>query len=211
MAYEIPDAARIVAGRVFSEHPDPAVVRFIAKYGGRNLYGDPLFRLVWGAERRHWKVAVWHDKDAHGNVVRRVRECRYHWKYPKFVQSWVLEFWKPPTEFEGGDRERWLQRRGYKDAIAGRIDQPVDVFPSRGDYEIFDFFGGDDAPPPTVMNVKHSIDRYRALREMTRAQFDSDEAARAAREDLRTTMHYYDMVRDATRPSAHEPWVSMAG
>ena len=121
-ALEVADGAKIVCGRVFNLDPDPEVVRFVNRYGGRNLYGDPLFRLVWGPQRRHWKMAVWHDKNEHGEVVRKVKECRFHFKYPRFAANWVLEWWKAPLEFGHGDPDKWAEQRGYKDAILGRID-----------------------------------------------------------------------------------------
>lgn len=209
--YEAPDGARIVCLNVYDAVVPREISRFTTAYGGVNLYGDPNFRIIWGSRRRWWRVSLWHDRDANGALLRRVKEPRYYFKYPKFKDNFILEYWKPPTWFGGGDKRLWRRERGYSDAMVGRIDQPEDAFPSRGDYEFADFYGGDDGGPLEIQGVKHSIDRVRALLTMPREVFEAKKAAEKVQEEREIFNHYLSMVKDATRPTTHSPWLSMTG
>ena len=60
------------------------------------------------------------------------------------------------------------------------------------------------------MNVKHSIDRLPGPAGADAAGVRRREQERKpVVDDLNTSLHYLDIVKDATKPSAHEPWVSM--
>ena len=208
---EVPDGARIVCGTVKSMEPPPDVAAYVTRYGGRNLYGEPNFRIVWGGNRTAFKTRRFRDQSERGAVLHDAIECRESLKYPKYREHWVLEWWKSPMEFCGGDKELWYA------ANTGSLDgipiPPQEAFPSRGSYEFLTVFTGDDGEeyaPPEIGTAKHAIDCFRYLRSMTRSEFDSKKASERASLEEAELQTILDQVKDATKPSTYEPWVSMA-
>jgi len=112
-------------------HEAPAAIcERIARAGGRNRYGEPNFRVVWGGSRLAWIGGRWVDRDAHGNVVREVVELRQE---PKYIpaERWHVERWMPPDAY--GSPEEWFARTvETEDGI--RIPA-LGPYPSRGEYE----------------------------------------------------------------------------
>jgi hypothetical protein len=101
----------------------------ITAAGGRNFYGQPNYRIVWGESAL---------KSVHGlHEAVPGRAPFFGWyEYPKYeTDRWHLEVWLPPSAF--GNPEAW----------------PTDElgpFPSRGDYEhvvkLEDAWGGHVEP-----------------------------------------------------------------
>lgn len=107
----------------------PSLQRHLAKAGGKNPYGEPLFRLVWGASRIVWRHGEWEDKTEFG--IRRVVEARQVFKYARQLERWHIEKWHPPEYY--GDREAWpTEWKG------GQVCETLGEFPSRGGYESVD-------------------------------------------------------------------------
>ena len=208
--YDAPDHARVRCLRVNNADPPDDIVRFLGWYGGLNFFGEPNFRVVWGAQRFCWRTKVYVDRDEHGNFLRRVPECRYRHKYPEFLENWVLEFWKPPTKYGDGDKELWRKEKTLRVDDAPPIP-PRESFPSRGDYEFLDFFGGEEGGPLEIQAVKHSIDRLRALRALSPREDEQRELQRLAGTEQSTFNGILDQVKDATRPTTHNPWISLQG
>lgn len=102
------------------------------KLGGRNLYGEPMLRIVWSEDRRALVGGVWGKWDGSGNWLG--EELRYDWtpKYPGTTERWLLEMWMPAESF--GGRGWW---EGFHKRLApwgeSYLVQPV--YPSRGEYE----------------------------------------------------------------------------
>jgi hypothetical protein len=102
----------------------------VARAGGRSLYGEPNFRVVWGGSRLAWIGGRWTDHDAHGNKLREAIELRRVPKYLPF-DRWHIERWMPPESY--GSPEQWCARTvEVEDGI--RIPA-LGPYPSRGEYE----------------------------------------------------------------------------
>lgn len=76
--------------------------------GGKNLYGQPRYRVVWSKDRR-WEAGVLKGR------------LKYIWPDGKAMECHVLEVWYPPQYF--GDPKEW------KEDISG-------PFPYEGMYAI---------------------------------------------------------------------------
>jgi hypothetical protein len=118
--------------RVIREtHRTPASIQQrVARAGGLNRFGEPLFRVVWGGSRLAWIGGRWTDRDANNNVIREALELR---RAPKYVphDRWHIERWLPPEAY--GSPEFWrAQTTEVEDGIAIPALGP---YPSRGDYE----------------------------------------------------------------------------
>ena len=48
--------------------------RALALAGGRNRFGEPNYRAVWGWSRLDWIGGKWEDRDASGSLIREVVE-----------------------------------------------------------------------------------------------------------------------------------------
>jgi hypothetical protein len=98
----------------------PGLQDRIARAGGRNLYDEPNFRIVWGWSRLDW---IWSRKA--GGYERRP-------KYPNKKNRWLLEQWKPALAY--GTKESWIrQTRAWIYGLPIEVNGP---YPSRGDYEL---------------------------------------------------------------------------
>jgi hypothetical protein len=85
----------------------------ITAAGGRNFYGQPNYRIVWGENAR---------QDIYGlhEAVPGRAPFEGWYSYPRYEETrWHLEVWLPPEAF--GSPETWPKELG--------------PFPSRGDYE----------------------------------------------------------------------------
>jgi hypothetical protein len=122
--------------RVLREtHEAPRHIRDrIARAGGSNVFGEPNFRVVWGWNRLTWIGGVWEDRDASGNLIRRVAELRREPKYVPF-DRWHIERWMPAESY-GSPRE-WYLKTIDVDARGenGRSIAALGPFPHRGEYE----------------------------------------------------------------------------
>jgi|SRR5215471_18122176 len=99
--------------------------------GGRNLYGEPMYRLVWGWSRLTPMAGKWTDRDSEGYPIREVIELRMEPKYFMTLNRWIVERWAP-AEFYGSPAYWKLKTTIYEDGI------PIEAlggYPSRGDYE----------------------------------------------------------------------------
>src|SRR5579871_6932287 len=118
--------------RVLREtHEAPAdVAREVASAGGRNLYGEPNYRAVWGWSRLDWIGGKWEDRDAAGNLLREAVEVR---REPKYLphDRWHIERWMPPESY--GSPEAWHAET--REFAGGRSVAALGPYPSRGDYE----------------------------------------------------------------------------
>lgn len=112
-------------------HQAPAsVCERIERAGGRNRFGEPNFRVVWGGSRLAWIGGRWTDRDASGRLVRESIELR---QVPKYIplERWHIERWTPPESY--GSPELWYaQTVEVEDGIRVPALGP---YPSRGDYE----------------------------------------------------------------------------
>ena len=106
------------------------VARELALAGGRNPYGEPNYRAVWGWSRLDWIGGKWEDRDSAGNLVREVVELRREPKYAPH-DRWHIERWMPPESY--GSPTEWVAQT--VEIAHGRNIPALGPYPSRGDYE----------------------------------------------------------------------------
>lgn len=106
------------------------VARELALAGGLNLFGEPIYRAVWGWSRLDWIGGKWEDRDAAGNLVREVVELRREPKYAPH-DRWHIERWMPAESY--GSPTEW--RAQTLEIANGRSIPALGPYPSRGDYE----------------------------------------------------------------------------
>ena len=106
----------------------------ITMKGGRNEFGDPNFRVIWGGNRYHLvggmfkSVTTFKDKDGRDrSIVVEVPEIRNLLKY--HPHRWHLERWRGPEYY--GTREEWYQNSWDEMAQLHTMGD----YPDRGDYE----------------------------------------------------------------------------
>lgn len=94
--------------------------------GGRNWFGEPNYRIVWGWNRLGWIGGLWKDFSESGELLREVIELRY---VPLHLplDRWHLERWMPPQMY--GTPQSW-----YRETREAGIDS-LGPFPQRGEYE----------------------------------------------------------------------------
>ena len=98
-------------------YPDKECQSRLVSIGGKNLFGWPNFRLVWGWSR----LEPFYSRRT-GNYDRRPR-------YFNQKNRWIIEAWHPPSM----SREAWeRETRGFED---GRPVNYLGPYPSQGDYE----------------------------------------------------------------------------
>jgi hypothetical protein len=102
----------------------------VARAGGRNRFGEPNFRVVWGWSRLELVGGKWCDRDAYGSLIREVVELR---EVPKYFphERWHVERWMPPEAY--GSPEEWY--RQTVETANGRSVPALGPFPSRGEWE----------------------------------------------------------------------------
>ena len=123
--------------RVLREtHDTPAwAERILVHAGGRNRFGDPNFRVVWGWNRLTWIGGRWTDRDASENIIRQRVELRQEPKYPT-LNRWNLERWVAPETY--GTPEAWYDttiKSGDDEGAYGCFMAELGPYPARGDYE----------------------------------------------------------------------------
>lgn len=125
--------------------------------GGKNRFGEPMFRIVWGEARLGWIGGEWAIFDAHGNKNGSVIEERL---VPKYMPAarWYLEKWMPPEHY--GSPEAWAETQ--VEIVDGIRVPNLGPYPSRGEYEMsiqFQRPNGDFAPliPGVVLECVRMI------------------------------------------------------
>ena len=160
----------------------------LARAGGRNRFGEPNFRLVWGWSRLTWIGGKWTLFDAQGNETGSRIELRREPKYFP-LNRWHVERWLPPESY--GSPESW---RAKTTEVEDGIRYPaLGPYPWRGDWEhVFTLEGpgGEFIPlmPAAIEYIVRAVlwaDQWRR-EEKRRALFEREQrnqAARGARDD----------------------------
>lgn len=124
-------------GREYSKRAPKLWQEWCLKLGGRNLYGEPLLRIVWSEEQTVLVGGVWSKWDDHGNYIGERLGYHVTRKHPSVWERWVLEMWMPPESY--GGRE-WWEATNRKVSPWGEAYQTMPVYPSRGDYALIAVF-----------------------------------------------------------------------
>jgi len=176
--------------------PTPEWVEKTVRRYGTNIYGDPLFRIVWSETRKHLVGGIWEDhsdKDC-VNLIREVAEYRWVPVYGN-TQRWVLETWCPPEKY--GTPAIW--EREFRDEKSGLLT--LGPFPSRGDYEhSYTFeYDGQYVPltPESVEAVCYLIEKGREYSyALKKAALEEEQK----RKDREWEERAKDIIRDAQSP-----------
>ena len=113
-----------------AHHAPAGVTRELLLAGGRNPFGEPNYRAVWGWSRLDWIGGKWEDRDASGAIVREVVELRREPKYAPH-NRWHIERWMPAESY--GSPTEW--RAQTLEIANGQSIPALGPYPSRGDYE----------------------------------------------------------------------------
>ena len=114
-------------------HPVPSnLERRITSRGGLAPNGQPLFRVIWGADRLTLVGGEWNQFDNSGNITGTVTEEKLCVKYPQAQNRWIMEMWTPPENY--GTLDDWTERTVQ--TINGKTINTLGPYPSNGEYEL---------------------------------------------------------------------------
>jgi len=196
--------------------PPPGVQEFLTLHGGRNLFGEPNFRVVWSNGRIVKRTRRFIDVDNHGNVIRQAVATKdiQRYNYPATRDRFVIERWRPPEFY--GDPDTW-QRANTK-LIDGHLVQPIGEYPTRGEYEHIDTVewvdeaGNRSFAWPTRDYVRFVVDSSLYVQHLSVDEIAAQLEAEDERSDEALFNKILDKVKDASRPfGGIQPFVSMAG
>jgi len=182
------------------ECPVPVEQR-LTLVGGRNWFGLPLYRAVWGWNRLVWIGGKFEERDpATGSLLREVVELRLEPKYPA-VNRWHFERWLPP-EVYGSPRQWYSQTIERENGVSIPALGP---YPSRGEYEHCFTLEGPSGEfvqlTPTV--AEHIARAIECSRTFARAKRRSHLYDRAQRKEQQYESWAYDVLDDAV-PAFHK-------
>ena len=188
-------------------HETPAsVARRLEIAGGRNRFGEPNYRAVWGWSRLGWIGGKWTDRDAEGGLVREVVCLR---RVPKYTphDRWHIERWVPPEAY--GSPRDWYAQTIEREA--GEGIPALGPYPDRGEYEHSLTLAG---PHGEFVQLTPTVAEYvaRAI-ESGRAAGGGERRAALAARDERADRDYDSWAMDVLgdSPAFHgAPFVGVA-
>lgn len=193
----------IACGTVHRLDVPPEIVNYITDRGGKNLHGDPLYRIVWSNNATKETRAPWPTIPG-AAIVERPHRLRYG----KAVISdrFVIESWRPP-EFYGDPRD-------WKESGYSKSGTYVDYgpYPSRGVYSMVDIV--EDSLSNFTFPTRGYIDAVLLasnIRASMTPEQERDMVERAEEAEERATYERrLAMIQDANKPSNyHDIWMSM--
>jgi hypothetical protein len=102
----------------------------ITETGGLAPNGQPLFRVMRGADRFTWIGGKWTHYDANGNACGSHIGVERVLKYPEAKDRYIFEMWMAPEITE----EEW--NRQFTEWIDGQKVQTLGPYPENGEYEL---------------------------------------------------------------------------
>jgi hypothetical protein len=149
---------------------------------GLNVYGEPLFRVVFAPSRRYLVVgdyARWEVLHKHlGNV-------------------WIMERWLPAEQFAKCSKEEWE-----------RDNLVLGPWPSKGEYELCHVF---DVAPPSDASIDTLITWIEYGRRIPFGETLQFQREDAKREKLATQAKAEDMIRNRLPAFGSNPFVGGRG
>lgn len=162
-AVSAPTPPRVFCLAEWGPRPDPSWQEILSGIAGRNLYGDPMLRLVHGSARFELMGGIWENVEEED---RGLPSFRYQWdqRYPWAEDFWLVEEWVP-TSLSPEEWER--QERQYEDGVSF-LEHPL--YPSRGRYvwytQLRRLVGQIEVPDTPTPGVLRSLaQRWRRIRE----------------------------------------------
>jgi len=120
----------IVAGESYDLEPPKDLQDRLTRLGGRNIYGDPNFRVVWGWKRKTLIGGAHARFDENGEQIgTEVGVLLLQKYYPH--SRWYVEAWYPA--FHYGTPATWAEK--FTEVIDGRKVETLGPYPERGEYE----------------------------------------------------------------------------
>jgi len=192
-----------------AHEPPEWAARILERVAGKNPFGEPVYRLVWGQNRMEWVGGEWTDRDANTKrVLRKVIELRQVPKYSHLgVNKWFVERWYPPEHF--GTRAAWEARTIER--VDGISIPALGPYPSRGEYDHFYTMEGPDGKfrQLTVRRVEWIASIIRDAERMRVAERDAADKAQRERNEAESDAMDLAILKDAGRPFNSEPTVSV--
>jgi hypothetical protein len=184
-----------------------SVARRLEFAGGRNRFGEPNYRAVWGWNRLAWIGGKFEDRDERGVLLRERIELRKEPKYSA-VNRWHIERWVPPEVY--GSPRTWYAQTN--ELTGGQNIAALGPYPSRGEYEhcfTLETPKGEfiQLTPTIAVYIATAIERSRCK---PRARSREKLYAREEREDRAYENYAFDLLDDATPAFHRQPFVTVS-
>jgi hypothetical protein len=202
---------RVVVVRETHDTPE-SVARALELAGGKNPFGEPNYRAIWGWNRLAWIGGKFEEHDpATGSLLREVVELRKEPKYPA-VNRWHIEKWLPAESY-GSPRAWYAQTIEVAD---GRSIPALGPYPARGEYEhcltLEDSTEGKrggfvQLTVTAAEHIAHAIEWSRKHPRSTsrRRLYDREDRTERAYDE-----YAYDVLDDAVPAFHRQPFVTVA-
>lgn len=157
---------------------------------GKNIFGDPLYRIVWGPSRRHLAIQPQQYVNSGGGVVLGSGAGKAHFvvSYPHAGDHWVLEAWMTAFNFTGMTPVQW------ENSEEGHI---LGGYPTRGDYVPAHVFWHVDPLNCDIQSIISLVEKSRggsAVQNRIAIQDEHDRREKDRRSGV------VQMLEDACRP-----------
>jgi hypothetical protein len=176
--------------------------------GGRNPFGEPNYRAVWGWNRLGWIGGKFEERDPqNGSLLREVIDLRLEPKYPA-VNRWHIEKWLP-AEAYGSPRVWYAQTL---EVAGGRNVPALGPYPARGEYEhcftLEDKRG--DFVQLTATAAEHIARAIEWSRKHPRSKSRGAIDNREQRQEREYEAWAYNMLDDAVPAFHRQPFVTVS-
>ncbi len=184
------------------------VTRRLELAGGKNRFGEPNYRAVWGWNRLAWIGGKFEDREECGALIRERIELRKEPKYPA-VNRWHIERWVPPEVY--GSPRTWYAQTN--EIANGQTVAALGPYPARGEYEhcftLETPHGGFiQLTPPIAEHIARAIEVSRCK---PRGQSREKRYDREEREDRAYENWAFDLLDDQVPAFHRQPFVSVVG
>lgn len=210
--------------------PSYAALRLLT-VGGRNRFGEPNWRIVWGYDRIVKITGRWDIMEPAKIIGQPVRgpDGRLHQPIiaPRLVQSkletrevpkylpgncWHLERWRPPEAY--GTPEQWRERG--LEVEGGITVDTAGEYPARGDWELVLPLTDDGTPQGKCVHldaayVELVVNLVQRSDDVTPSQRKAAIAQREFKRDLQYTECLRDILREGRRAFGERPRIVVPG
>lgn len=139
-------------------YPPRELQERLTRVGGRNIYGEPNFRIVWGWSRLTWLGGQF-ESDGSFEVGQRLE--------PKHLPEnrWYVEAWYPAEMY--GTPRSW--KMAYETTVNGHKVEQLGPYPARGEYEYLTRIQTSDGKyaaltPTTIETIVNLVRRNQEMR-----------------------------------------------